>query len=159
MVAQRWHDGLMVHRSSNRSCTRGMIHLIIPGCLQPSIALLVQNRGLKHQSFIPVVRIKIQARWTCFTFAVRQAYLITIHQYFSIEDCILCFRSQKWETAIQHKRLASSVSFQEKGPGHRYGFLTLILVAGLGIVVGFGKGWLGWGQVVVSWLRVTDGGS
>ena len=28
------------------------IHLIRPGCLRPSIALTVQNRGLKHQSFI-----------------------------------------------------------------------------------------------------------
>ena len=34
-----------------------MIHnqicLIRPGCLRPSIALTVQNRGLKHHSFIP----------------------------------------------------------------------------------------------------------
>ena len=28
------------------------IHLIIPGCPRPSIALQEQNRGLKHQSFI-----------------------------------------------------------------------------------------------------------
>ena len=39
-----------------RSCTRGMLHnkkkyLISPGCPRPSIVLIVQNRGLKHQSF------------------------------------------------------------------------------------------------------------
>ena len=31
---------------------RNKIHLIRPGCLRPSIALTVQNRGLKHHSFI-----------------------------------------------------------------------------------------------------------
>ena len=45
----------LANRSSNQSCTWGMmlnkIHLIRPGCLWPSIALTVQNRGLKHQSF------------------------------------------------------------------------------------------------------------
>ena len=41
--------------SSDRSCARGMIHNKIhpirPGFLRPSIALTVQNRGLKDQSF------------------------------------------------------------------------------------------------------------
>ena len=39
----------------DRSCTRGLsrtkIHLISPGCPQPSIALLGQNHSLKHQSY------------------------------------------------------------------------------------------------------------
>ena len=43
--------GLLVNRSSDWSCTGGMIHnrmhLIVPGCPRPSIALQVQNRGLK----------------------------------------------------------------------------------------------------------------
>ena len=46
-----WSTGL-----SDRSCTRGMIHakihLISRGCPRSSIALQVQNRGLKHHSFI-----------------------------------------------------------------------------------------------------------
>ena len=41
---------------ANRSCARGMIHnkikYIRPGGLLPSIALTVQSRGLKHDSFI-----------------------------------------------------------------------------------------------------------
>ena len=51
-VVERW---TVVNRSSDRSCTRGMlhnkIHLTSPSCPLPSIALQVQNRGLKHQSF------------------------------------------------------------------------------------------------------------
>ena len=40
------------------------IHLIRPGCLQPSIALTVQNRGLKHHPFIVIIIIIIKvARW------------------------------------------------------------------------------------------------
>ena len=54
-----WYSGLLSNRSSDQSCARGMvhnkIHLIRQGCLRPSIALTVQNRGLKHQSFITVV--------------------------------------------------------------------------------------------------------
>ena len=52
-------DCCMVNRSSDLSCTRGMIlnriHLISPGCPWPRIALQVQNRGVKHQSFIPYI--------------------------------------------------------------------------------------------------------
>ena len=48
----RWTAWLLVNRSSDRSCTRGKIlskiHLISPGCPRPSIALQMQNRGLKH---------------------------------------------------------------------------------------------------------------
>ena len=49
----------LANRSSDRSCTRGMIlnkiHHFRPGCLGPSIALKVQNHGLKHHSFIHVI--------------------------------------------------------------------------------------------------------
>ena len=46
--------GLLVNWSSDRSCTRGMIHnklsLISPGCPRPCIALQLSNRGLQHHS-------------------------------------------------------------------------------------------------------------
>ena len=45
----------LVNRSSDWSCTRGMIqhkiHLNNPGCPRPSIALKMQNRGLKYLPF------------------------------------------------------------------------------------------------------------
>ena len=51
----RGSDGLLVNRSTDRSCTRGMIYnqiyLISPGCPRSSIVLQVQNRGLTHNSF------------------------------------------------------------------------------------------------------------
>ena len=55
-VAQWQHIGLQVKRSSDRSCTWGMIrykfHLISPGCPQPSIAL--QCRTKPKTPFIPL---------------------------------------------------------------------------------------------------------
>ena len=52
-VVARRTAGQQVERSI---CARGMIHnklhLIRPGCLQPSTALTEQIRGLKYQSFI-----------------------------------------------------------------------------------------------------------
>ena len=60
-VVVPWTVGLLVNRSSDRSCIRGMfqnkIYLISPCCLRPSIALTVQNHGLKHQSFILYILI------------------------------------------------------------------------------------------------------
>ena len=55
-VAQWYRAGLLlVKRSSDRSYTRGMIHskihLISPDVPGP-VYLTVQNRGLKHLSFI-----------------------------------------------------------------------------------------------------------
>ena len=51
-----WCAGLLANRSSDRSCASGMIHnkihRIRPGCLRPSIALKVQNRGLNNDLFI-----------------------------------------------------------------------------------------------------------
>ena len=52
-IAQWRNTGLLVKSSSNRSCTRGMIHnkihLFSPDYRRPSIAL--QFSGLKHKSF------------------------------------------------------------------------------------------------------------
>ena len=54
-VVQWQRAGLLANRCGERCCARGTIHnkfhLICPGCLHPSIALTVQNRGLKHRSF------------------------------------------------------------------------------------------------------------
>ena len=51
-MAQWQRDGLLVNRSNDRSCNRGMIHytiyLISPDCPRPSLVLM-QNRSLKHQ--------------------------------------------------------------------------------------------------------------
>ena len=55
-VVQWQRAGLLANRSNDRSCSRGMIHnqfpFIRPGCLRPSTALTVQNRGLKHPLFL-----------------------------------------------------------------------------------------------------------
>ena len=48
---------VLVNRSSDRSCIRGIIHNTIHltslGCPGPIIALQLQNCGLKHHSCIP----------------------------------------------------------------------------------------------------------
>ena len=58
IVVARWTASQL----SDRSPTRGMIHnkipLINPGYPRPSIALQVQNRGLKHHSlFRPLAKV------------------------------------------------------------------------------------------------------
>ena len=53
-VAQRYRTGLLVNRSSHRSCTWGMIHNKIHHKLKLSTAqysLIVRNRGLHLHSF------------------------------------------------------------------------------------------------------------
>ena len=56
VVHVQWQcAGLLINRSSDRSCTRGMIHNEIfsykPRLSPAQYSLTVQNRGLKHQSF------------------------------------------------------------------------------------------------------------
>ena len=58
-MVQWYRAGLLVNRPSDRSCTRGMIHNKIPlisrGCPRSSVALQLQDCGLKHHSFhVPV---------------------------------------------------------------------------------------------------------
>ena len=58
-MVQWQHAGLQVNRSSDHSCTRGMIHnkihLICQACPGPSISIL--NRDLKQHSFLSIVDI------------------------------------------------------------------------------------------------------
>ena len=57
-VVQWKRTGLQVNRSSERSCTRGKIHIKIhiirPGCLQPSIAL--QYRIVAYNTIYSFIR-------------------------------------------------------------------------------------------------------
>ena len=57
-----WHARILGVSSHYVNMIHNKIHLIRPGCLRPSIALTVQNRGLKHQSFIHHVNQSIAAR-------------------------------------------------------------------------------------------------
>ena len=58
VVAQWSGSGLQANRSSNQSFTQHMIHtkmhLISPGCPQPSLTVL-QNCSLQHQSYLDPV--------------------------------------------------------------------------------------------------------
>ena len=52
-VVARWTADHQVKQSIlHQGMIHNKIHLISPGCSRPSIALQVQNGGLKHHSFI-----------------------------------------------------------------------------------------------------------
>ena len=51
-VVARWTASKQVERSILHQGEKAwQIHPVSPGCLRPSLALQVQNRGLKHRSF------------------------------------------------------------------------------------------------------------
>ena len=52
-----WPTGRASDWSSARGMIHNKIHLVCLGCLQPSIALTVQNRGLKQHSFTQLIAV------------------------------------------------------------------------------------------------------
>ena len=106
MIA-RWIVGQQVNRSSDRSCTRSMIHnkihLINPSCPRPNIALQLQNCGLKHHSF----------HFTSFHYT--QVHFVCL-LYFDLnkQDYYCCHTNRKWKKLCQLSIVTFYSSLQRK---------------------------------------------
>ena len=94
-VAQWQHVGLLVNWSSDRSCTRGMVHKKNsshqPRLSPAQYGLTVQNCGLKHQSFHVIFSILLLSRVLLLSlvYCVLHQYSVIYGQYIVILDNIV----------------------------------------------------------------------
>ena len=102
------------------------IHPIIPGCSRPSIALTLQNCGLKHQSFVQLLVIVIAI------LCHNASPLLLINK--SIKQCFFNknYFSAAYVCGVHHsdlhstRHLCSILSFHTDSPRHVSGFAPII---------------------------------